>query len=345
MGVTSALRTILERTGGLAGGLAGCLGIFGCEDLRNSLEDEVQERVEAQRRDDISKVKSPSSDAPRAEQLASKLEIHLACLGRSRKRLAGAWDRYAEDVDPERGVPRRKSTKPFVPEIENELQPCRVAVQRGPKMPPPRPELEAAMSRYLETAEAMAELTRTLHAYYGEAAYETDRWAKSKELGPKFAAAHQAWEDAATELSELLRTAKDETDRAMLSVIEEREGKVLRWHVQNLMVAATDFVRCAQESDGGVRGRCAEPHARLRKAHAGFTKSHDADPEAASAVFWMSAFVGRADDLLEQAQALMSSDGRGAKAGLQGELERLASRYDDLVSAANNLRFDFPTAG
>lgn len=331
----------------------------GCDRLTALLEEKAQEVAE--------EMAPPEEPAPPAgpvlsedQQLAAKLVLYTECQGRASRRIRQSWQRYQEHVQDD-GTPRTgkgdEERKPFLYEIDGELTPCEEAVTKGATLPPPLPELEKTMATWLTHAKAFAATTVELDAYYEQEGYATDDWAKGKALAPGFLAAWQAWSEADDELTALVEARLDVVERALLVELEARKGKDIEWHARNVVLHAKELVRCvsaattAAAREGGEPAPRARPergaklelgckleHTALRAAATGFRASYEADREQADAVFWMSAFEASVTDFLAEADAVL---GKPAKGGPTPEqITKLVDEHDDLVSDANNLRFD-----
>jgi hypothetical protein len=114
---------------------------------------------------------------------------------------------------------------------------------------------------------------------------------------------------------------------------------------------AKELVRCVggpsatvSGHDAGASGRgkpeagCKPELAALETATTGFRAHYEANREQAEAVFWMSAFEAEVGEFLGQAEAVVGKPGKGGPTPEQ--ITKLVDEHDDLVSDANNLRFD-----
>lgn len=340
------------------GGWAALLALAGCDRLTAVLEEKAQEVAE-----DIA---PPEGAAPPEgpvlsddELLAAKLALYVECRDRASRRIRQSWQRYDEHVDTD-GTPRTKGKRPFLYEIDAELTPCEEAVTKGSTMAPSLPEIEQAMATWLEHAKAFAGTTVELDAYYEQKGYETDAWAKGKALAPGFLAAWQAWSTADDELATFVEARMDVVERALLSQLETSKGKGIEWHARNVALHAKELVRCVGGPSATVTGHsgrevgssrnagermrgkaepdCTQELAALHTATTDFRAHHEANREAAEAVFWMSAFEAEVDDFLAEAEAVVGKPGKGRRTPEQ--ITKLVDEHDDLVSDANNLRFD-----
>jgi hypothetical protein len=316
------------------------LAAYGCERLQHAIEektDEVAEHDSEADHDDHEEGAGLLDE----EKLARKLDLYAACIDRSRARIAASWTRYADDIDPETGLRRRKSGQPFVYTIGKELDPCHEADERGRKLSPALPEIESAMTAYLEASERYADLTRILHAYYEAEAYDDDEWAQGKELAPELAAAYETWSGAAQQLVDAVSGRRDEVAADMLVLIEAREGKGLRWHAKNLSIAAKTFRKCVERPDWTPQG-CQKAFDALREAHDGFRATHDDRLADAKKVFWMLAYQTTADEYMEEAASLMGGFAKAKPKARLDAVDSLTRIHDDLASDHANLKFDFP---
>lgn len=322
--------------------LSCCLavGLSGCEELQQVIEEKVQEGVQdASPKRDLGSAEDASlSDE---EKLARKLDLYVVCIDRSLTRIRSSWERYTDDIDPDTGLPRAKSGKPFLYAIGTELEPCREAAEKGARMDPPLPDIERATAAYLESGRRFADLSRTLHAYYERGDYADDAWAEGKRIAPEFEAAHTRWSSAALELRRLVSAKQDEVDQRMLVLIEQREGRSLRWHANDMVIEAKKFVACVEPPEATAED-CEDAFRALKAAHDGFRAYHDAHESAAGKVFWMIAYQGTVDEYLAEAEELMPKLRKRKPRDRMAALQPLLRVHDDLVSDYNNLWFDFP---
>ncbi|MCX4243314.1 DUF3829 domain-containing protein [Paraliomyxa miuraensis] len=330
-------------------GLALGLGLGatpGCEALTSALEEKAQEVAEEMGPPDPPPV-PPEPALTEDEQLSAKLALYIECRDRASRRIRESWAHYDERVG-EDGTPRKKGLRPYLHKIDTELRPCEEAVAKGPTTAPPLPEIEAAMARYLQHAKAFGALAIELDAYYNDEGYTQDRWAKGKELAPTLRDTWQAWDAADTELHDRVDARKDVVDRAMLTLIEERQGKDIEWHTRSLVLATKGFVRCATVPDAkGATGGpadegCADAWTTLQQAEADFRREFEDDPTRAESVFWMSAFEGSVTDFMTAATAVATALQQGPRKGKPTAEARaaLVDEHEGLVSDFNNLRFE-----
>ncbi len=312
----------------------------GCDKLSEVIQNKVQQEVEE-------RVSQAAGDLPGGgkagltddERLVEKLNLYVECTNRSTERMYESWKRYVEHIDEKVGTPRSKSGRPFLYKIDSEIDPCKKAVDEGPGLQPPLPEIEKAMADYYTAAADFAAHTTALYAYYEGEDYKDDSWAKGKEIAPKFLAAFTAFDKASRELSQHVDTKKDEADAKMLVLIESREGKKIHWHSENVIIAAKAFVRCATQKNVKAE-TCEASFKTLDDAQAGFRTYYDANKAESDKVFWMSSFEGSISTYWNESKKLMRAlrDGKVTA----DEFSSVTRQFNDLINAANNLRFDFP---
>jgi hypothetical protein len=316
-----------------------CALASGCDRIEQVIQDKVHEEVQEQVAEAEKTLPAPSTGpTTEEEKIAAKLNLYVECTNRSRDRIRESWERYSERVDAKTGVARAKQ-KPHIVRIEGELEPCRHAVDQGERMEPALPEIEAAMKSYYASGTELAGYTQQLDDYYENDGPKGDEWEKGKAIAPQLLAAWEAWDAADVALETAVDAKKDENDAKLLALIEAREGKNLRWHAQHVVLAAKTLARCVAV-EGTKAATCDDAHGALAAAASDFRAYHDAHAAEAEAVFWMSSFQGAVGTYVTEAEALMRSlrDGKAKP----DERQRATDRYNDLVNAANNLKFDMP---
>jgi hypothetical protein len=321
----------------LACGLVGAP--LGCDRLEQAIQDKVHEEVQEEVAETEKVLPPPDAGGQtEAEKIAVKLNLYVECTNRSRDRITEAWTRYSERVDTTTGVAKNKQT-PHVVRVEGELEPCKQAVDQGERLEPALPEIEAAVKAYYGRGLEVAGLTQQLDDYYEQQGWKTDDWEKAKTIAPTFQAAYTAWDEAATALDTVVEAKKDDNDAKLLALIETREGKNLRWHAQRVVLAAKAIARCVA-TEGVKATECDEAHAAFATAADEFRAYHDAHGAEAEAVFWMSSFQGAVASYATESSALMRALHKGK--AKPDERQRAIDKYNDVVNAANNLKFDMP---
>jgi hypothetical protein len=319
--------------------LFACTLVCGCDRLEQVIQEKVQEEVQDELAEAAKTLPPPTAgQETEEEKIAVKLNLYTECTNRSRDRIRESWERYSERVDPKTGVAKNKQT-PHVLRIESELEPCRHALEQGPRLEPALPDIEAAMSDYYGRGLEVAGFTQQLDAYYESQGWKADAWEQAKTIAPSFQTAYDAWDTAAAALETAVEAKKDANDAKLLVLIESREGKNLRWHAQRVVLAAKAIARCVAD-EGTKAAACQEPLAALETAATEFRTYHDAHAAEAEAVFWMSSFQGAVATYAGELDEFMRSlqDGKVKP----DERQQVIDRYNDLVNAANNLKFDMP---
>ena len=319
--------------------LFACTLASGCDRLEQVIQEKVQEEVQDEIAEAAKTLPPPTTgEQTEEEKIAVELNLYTECTNRSRDRIRESWARYSERVDPKTGVAKNRQT-PHVVRIESELETCRQAMEQGPRLEPAMPDIEAAMADYYGRGLEFAGYTQQLDDYYEAQGWKTDAWEKAKTIAPSIKAAYEAWDAAAVALETAVEAKKDANDAKLLVLIESREGKNLRWHAQRVVLAAKAIARCVAV-EGTKAAACQEPFAALETAATEFRTYHDAHAAEAEAVFWMSSFHGAVATYAAEVDELMRSlkDGKVKP----DERQQAIDRYNDLVNAANNLKFDMP---
>jgi len=108
------------------------------------------------------------------------------------------------------------------------------SAQEEPKLP----ELDAAMTAYVETYQQLAPVIERANKYYERQDYKSDKMADGKAFHKDIAALSPVYEERRKTVDAAMRTEKVKLDRASLLALEKAEGKKSRWHVRNVMFRA-----------------------------------------------------------------------------------------------------------
>ena len=186
--------------------------------------------------------KTPAAFAQTAPETAGteaalvKMNTYVEFLNRA-LRASESLQRYASWVDMKKG-PTGKERIIYglysLYDVRSEID----AVKAASKQEPAFPELDTAMSAFVETYQQLAPAIERANKYYERQDYKSDKMAGGKALHAEIAALAPVYLERRKTVDAALRTEKVRLDRDALAALEKAEGKKSRWHVRNVMLHA-----------------------------------------------------------------------------------------------------------
>ncbi|GEM_PF-3308386 len=320
--------------------VAQMLAIAGCGDAMDELQRRVLEKLEQTVKGATDASVSPPvvTELTPAEQLGLKLNLYVDCTNGSRDQIYDSYARYREFVRPD-GVAKRSDYADIHAVPETALAACVKAMEEGPIMPPPLPELERALALYNVASDAYARLSLEIDRYFEREDYKDDQWGKLSILHPKLVATFTAWQTADDTLANAFEPRKAEADRAALADIETRLGRNLEYEARRYVLEAKAFIGCV-DRDNPTIGACETPFRGLEQAHQDFNMRYSSDKQASDRVFWMSSYAVSTENFFAEAKKFVR-ELREGKVRIE-YTNRVIDEYNDLVRDSNNLRFEQP---
>jgi hypothetical protein len=104
---------------------------------------------------------------------------------------------------------------------------------------PASPDLDAAVADCLERYEDLRPIINEAAAYYDSAGYESDKADLGQKLHKTLAPLLPPFIDAREKMLTLLRPFARGVEAQEIAAIEARDGRTAKWHVRNIMLAAT----------------------------------------------------------------------------------------------------------
>ena len=309
------------------------------EHLKDALEDTLREKLEARARPAAPATAPAPGESTRAQLLANKLGLYVACISASRARAGAALDAAAALFD-DKG--RLRAGARLAPDLllPESLDRCRKALKEGPHLQPAQPDLEAAQAAYTEALERAYRDIGELAEVVARDLPRKERDAAAAPLRGRLVDAQTAWLAAAAALATAIDAAQDEIDAATLAHVEERAGKGLEYACRAFVIRARPLARCLGEHADAAA--CEGAFFEVEQAH-GDLHAQLATARAAGATsfFWLDRFVTSADELYGAARDLMKQARSGdARLGRT----RVVEEFADLQSDARKLNFELPAA-
>jgi hypothetical protein len=297
-----------------------------------------------------------ATDADADEQLNQKLQGYVRdCLNLFSTRVHVTEGRYAEWVaDMKAGPSGSEKDVLGLYEVTGDPARCSVAITKSNAMKPANPVLEKAATDYGAALTAVLPLVDEAYKYYDRGDYKTDKFAKGKELHPKLVTAFEAFNKANEAFTIQLEELQEGLDQRLLAVIEQQDGKRLRWHTKNTLVAAKNVMHEGDDRidriDAAKLGTLVDTYAKALDELDAYAKAHKAETEKA---FWMDSYIAESQKYVKSARDLLHRIhdkkgftenekqwlGRNTGWMVDGSPSQLVARYNDVAKAYNNVHF------
>ena len=171
-----------------------------------------------------------------SQAAVGKMNTYVEFLNRA-LRASESLQRYDSWVDMKKG-PTGKEKIVYglyaLYDVRSEIEAVKTAVTAEPRFP----ELDAAMSAYVETYQQLAPAIERANKYYERQDYKSDNMAGGKALHAEIAPLVPVYLERRQRVDAALRAEKIKVDLDALAALEKAEGKKSRWHVRNVMFRA-----------------------------------------------------------------------------------------------------------
>jgi len=282
--------------------------------------DEFQAAVEEAVADEPAPVIEPAPDPEAASAVqhspeaieASKVALYAECWLRTAGKVAASETKWRETVG-EDGTPKKRKVPAALDAIDVHDGACLRLDESGPKRDPVLPELEGALSTYVDALRQVGLHSTALAEYYDSAAYDEDEWARGKELAPKLSGAFGRFAGAQQQLAAQILGRQSALDQALRDQAAARDGEGLRFHIHSATIAGRSWIECvrraASSSEEVATQRqalvdCDPALTELVATAAGLDAQRRADPDRAEAIFWLTAYAHDVQQLRAAAEAL-----------------------------------------
>lgn len=179
---------------------------------------------------------APDTERAASQATVRKLNAYVGLLNRT-LRASESLSRYYSWVNARTGPTGRESIiygLYSLYDVRGEIEKARAAAGT----PPPMPELDAEVGRYIAAYEALAPVVTQAEGYYERGDYRLDKMAEGKALHARLVPAGEAFLAERAKLEALFAQEKERSDRTELALLEQTEGRKARWQVRNVMVQA-----------------------------------------------------------------------------------------------------------
>ena len=294
-------------------------------------------------------VQSPSiapADMPEAEfqSLVEKTNLYVQALN-AVNYAQRTYDRYASWVNVKKGPTGKERYISYgLYEIsKSSVDDVKKAAQKGSRLAPPLPELDAIVGRMAESFAALEPLVKKAHDYYEQEDYRDDDAKAAKELHAAMMPLFEATFGAEAELRHGLDALKTKVDQHQLTLLEKTKGRKYEWHLRSFMLAAKALINLLPENSEAppIEHEAYQTrYAELEKAYNAFQTFTAENPEEVRKVL-MASFVESALKDFFAASKFLRRTLEASKRDHPAYLERvgdLAKKYNDLIQRTNSMR-------
>ncbi|MGI9087509.1 MAG: DUF3829 domain-containing protein [Chthoniobacterales bacterium] len=161
-----------------------------------------------------------------------------------------SYDRYASWLEVKKGPTGKERYISYgLYEISSgSVDAVKKAAQKGPRLSPALPELDAVVVRLANNMMALEPLVKKAHDYYEQEDFKDDDTRLGKELHAAMMPLFEKTFAAERELRRGLDGVKLQVDRRQLAMIEKTSGRKYEWHLRSYLLAAKSLINLLPEN-------------------------------------------------------------------------------------------------
>lgn len=182
-----------------------------------------------------------SASAQEVQAALQKANVYIEA-AKMTERAVESWERYASWVNMKTGPTGKERYISYgmyeLYDLGGLLKEARAAAGAEPGVP----DLDKAMTRYIDAYEALAPVMNRASAYYDRSGYETDNAAEGQALHRQMVPLATTFLAERDAMMPALRAFVRDTEEQELAAIEAREGRSAAWQVGQVMHAANRVV-------------------------------------------------------------------------------------------------------
>jgi hypothetical protein len=162
------------------------------------------------------------------DQSNAKLKTYIECYNSLDGDVHKAIERYAEWVkDAKTGPTGKETTVSGVGMINSkDVAECRGKFTEAQGLKPDLP-LDGLGAEYIKAVEGLSQVVEEMYPYYDREDYKDDKFAKGKQLHPRFVAQIAPFLDASKRFSQELDLESDRRLEAQMAALEKEQGRKL----------------------------------------------------------------------------------------------------------------------
>ncbi len=255
-----------------------------------------------------------------------------------------SYDRYASWVDVKKGPTgkERYISYGLYDISKSQVEDVKQAAQKGPRLQPPLPDLDAIIVRLSNAFSALEPIVKKASDYYEQEDYKDDEAKGAKELHAAMMPLFQQTFAGEAELRRGLDELKTKVDQRQLALIEKTRGRKYEWHLRSFMLAAKALINLLPENAEAPVIDAADYKARyanLETSYNAFQAFATENPEEMKKVM-MASFVESAVKDFFTASKFLRRTLEAGKLDRREYITRvgdLAKSYNTLIQRTNTL--------
>ena len=223
------------------------------------------------------------------------------------------------------------------------MERIRDAATKGPALPPPIPDADAAIQKLASAVTELAPLVKKASTYYEQQDYKDDGARRGQELHAQMMPLFTTAFAAEAELRRAMEPVNARVDRQQLAEIEKKSGKNYQWHLRNYLLAAKALVELLPDSASAPTIEAAAYKLRyepLESAYNGFDEFTTQHPDEVKKVL-LASFVDSAVKDYFAASKFLRRVLDAPKLDKREYIKRvneMVEKYNALIQRTNSMR-------
>ncbi len=280
---------------------------------------------------------------PEFNELSLKTNLYIKAIN-GLSRVKSSYERYRSWVDLKKGPTGKESSITYGLYTLNSSDTATIAeaAKRGPGMPPPIPQADAAVQKLAAAVTELEPLVKKASDYYRQEDFKDDGAKRGQELHTQMLPLFQAAFAAEAELRQAMEPVKARVDRRQLNQIEKTSGKNYEWHLRNFLLAAKSVVNLLPESANAPMLDAAVyklRYAEIESAYEGFDTFSTQHPEEVKKVLLASLAESAVKDFYAASKFLRRAlEGKPDKREYAKRVGETIEKYNNLIQRTNTMR-------
>jgi hypothetical protein len=255
------------------------------------------------------------------------------------------YDRYGSWVDVKKGPTgkERYISYGLYDISKSDVENVKQAAEKGPRMTPALPELDAVIVRLAESFSALEPLVKKASDYYEQEDYKDDAAKGGKELHAGMIPLFQQTFAAEAELRRGLDELKTKVDQRQLALLEKAKGRKYEWHLRSFMLAAKSLIDLLPENPDAptiAADAYKSRYAELETAYNAFQNFATENPDEVKKIMLASFVDSAVKDFFTASKFLRRTleAGKVDRREYLTQVGKAAETYNSLIQRTNTMR-------